>query len=301
VAKACVRLICKIGPAWRRDRPGTAIVRPLHGMSVDVEDWYQSTLDPNAELSDRFEQSTDKVLRAFSAAGIKATFFVLGLAAEKAPRLVRAIADAGHEVQSHGYGHVEVFKLSEDAFRQDVVRAKAVLEDILGTEIFGFRAPFFSIDERTPWAFDVLAETGHRYDSSIFPIKMRWYGINGYPPEPRIVETPRGRRIVEMPIACFNCLGRRWPVGGGGYFRLWPYWVIRRAFRQLDRLGRPGVVYMHPCEYDPTEMRSYRNVVPLKTRLRQGLGRSRFPRKVDRLLEEFRFGPLREVAAPLLR
>jgi len=300
VAKACVQLICEIGPAWWQDRQGTAIVMPLHGMSVDVEDWYQSTIDPNAELSDRFERSTDKVLRALDSAGIKATFFVLGLAAEKAPRLVRAIADAGHEVQSHGYGHVAVYKLSEDAFRQDVVRAKAVLENIVGTEIFGFRAPFFSIDERTPWAFDVLAETGHRYDSSIFPVKMRWYGIDGYPPEPRIVETPRGQRIVEVPVACFDCLGKRRPVGGGGYFRLWPYWVIRKAFRQLDRLGRPGIVYLHPYEYDPAEMQSYGNAVPLKTRLHQGLGRKGYSVKIDRLLADFDFGPVRDIIAPLL-
>ena len=271
----------------------------LHGISVDVEDWYQSTIDPNAGLSDRFERTTDKVLRAFDAAGVKATFFVLGLAAEKAPRLVRAIADAGHEVQSHGYGHAEVFNLSEKAFQQDLARAKALLEDITGTEIYGFRAPSFSLDDRTPWAFDVLAETGHRYDSSIFPIKMSRYGVADYPLEPRLVQTPRGRRIVEAPIACFEWLGRRWPVGGGGYFRLWPYRVLRKAWRQMDRLGRPGIVYMHPYEYDPSEMRSYGSGVSLKTRLHQGLGRKGFPRKVDRLLADFRFGPIREVLAPL--
>ncbi len=272
----------------------------LHAISVDVEDWYQSTIDPGAELSDRFARSTDRVLEAFAAADVKATFFVLGLAAEKAPQIVSLIADAGHEIQSHGYGHVEVFKLSEEQFRQDLIRAKKMLEDRTGREIIGFRAPGFSIDERTPWATDVLAETGHRYDSSVFPIKMSRYGMDGYPPQPRIVTSERGNRLVEAPVACFDWLGKRRPLGGGGYFRLWPYWVIRKAWRQLERLGRPGIVYMHPYEYDPSEMKSYRGVVSLKQRIHQGLGRKGFARKIDRLLRQFEFGPIRDVLAPLL-
>ena len=271
-----------------------------HAISVDFEDWYQSTFDPHAELSDRFQRSTEKVLDAFEARGVKATFFVLGLAAEKAPQTVKLVADAGHEIQSHGYGHLEVFKADEESFRQDLLRAKGLIEDLIGQEVFGYRAPSFSIDERTPWAHDVLAETHHRYSSSIFPIKMARYGVDGYPPEPRIVETPGGRRIVEAPIACFDWLGKRRPVGGGGYIRLLPYGILRAAFRQLDRLGRPGVVYMHPYEFDPSEVAAYKGKVSLKMRLHQGLGRKGFPRKVDSLLRDFRFGPLREVLGDLL-
>ncbi|MBM4017300.1 MAG: DUF3473 domain-containing protein [Planctomycetes bacterium] len=273
----------------------------LHAITVDVEDWYQSTIDARAGLSDRFRTSTRLVLEAMAARNVKGTFFVLGLAAEKAPDAVRDIAAAGHEVQSHGYGHLEVFNLSEEEFRQDVLRAKGLLEDLLGAPVCGFRAPSFSIDERTPWALDALAETGHRYDSSIFPIKMARYGIGGYPPEPRVVTTARGRRIVEAPIACFDCLGGRRPVGGGGYFRLWPYAVIRRAFRQMDRDGRPGVIYFHPYEYDAAEMAVYRGKVPLAMRLHQGLGRRGFARKVNRLMTDFQVGPLRDVLADLLR
>ena len=272
----------------------------LHAISVDVEDWYQSTIDPSAELTDRFERSTTKVLEAFEAAGVKATFFVLGLAVEKAPQVVSSIADAGHEVQSHGYGHMQVFKLSEEQFRQDLIRAKKMLEDRTGREIIGFRAPDFSIDERTPWAMDVLAETGHRYDSSVFPIKMSRYRMDGYPPEPRIVTTERGNRLVEAPVACFDWLGKRRAVGGGGYFRLWPYRVIRKAWRQLERLGRPVIIYMHPYEYDPSEMSAYRRSVSLKQRIHQGLGRRGFPAKVDRLLSEFSFGAMEDVLADLL-
>jgi polysaccharide deacetylase family protein (PEP-CTERM system associated) len=274
--------------------------RLSHGISVDVEDWFQSTIDAAAPLSARFQRSTMKILEAFASRGVTGTFFVLGLAAEKAPGVIKAIADAGHEIQSHGYTHRLNYEMDEDAFRQDVTRAKKLLEDMLGREVYAYRAPCFSIDGRNPWALDVLVETGHRYDSSIFPLKTARYGIDGYPPEPRIVATPRGYRLVEAPVACFDWLGRRLPVGGGGYFRLWPYGVIRKAWRQLEARGQPGIVYFHPYEYDPVEMAAYRVKVPLAERLHQGIGRKGFPRKIDRLLEEFRFGALNRVLAPLL-
>jgi len=282
-----------------REDPAQA-PRMLHAMSVDVEDWYQSTIDANSALSDRFEHSTMKVLEAFAARGIRGTFFVLGLAAEKAPHVVKRIANAGHEIQSHGYGHVSNFELDREALREDLRRARKLLEDLVGREIYGYRAPCFTVDERNLWALDMLVETGHRYDSSIFAVKTDRYGIEGYPPEPRVVTTPGGNRIVEAPVACFDWLGGRRPVGGGGYFRLWPYWVIRKAWRQLERIGRPGVVYFHPYEYDPVEMRVYGVRVPLRRRLHQGLGRKGFPRKIDRLLRDFSFGPMSEVLRPLL-
>ncbi|KPK49350.1 MAG: hypothetical protein AMK72_04770 [Planctomycetes bacterium SM23_25] len=271
-----------------------------HAISVDVEDWYQSTIDPRADLSDRFQRSTTKVLETLAGHHVTGTFFVLGLAAEKAPHVIRRIAEAGHEVQSHGYGHRLNYDLAKEDFREDLVRAKGLIEDLISREVYAYRAPCFTIDQRNLWALDVLAETGHRYDSSIFPLKTSRYGIDGYPPEPRVIETPRGHRLVEAPVACFHWLGRRWPVGGGGYFRLWPYRVIRKAWRQLEAIGRPGIVYMHPYEYDPVEMGAYRANVPLKQRLHQGIGRKGFPRKIDRLLAEFRFGTMAEVLAPLL-
>jgi len=272
----------------------------LHGISIDVEDWYQSTLDASVPLTDRFEHSTMQVLEALEAHGVHGTFFVLGLAAEKAPQVVKAIAEAGHEVQSHGYGHRSNFELGEAAIREDFTRNKALLEDLIGRKVFGYRAPSFSIDERNLWVLDVLAETGHRYDSSIFPLKRARYGIAGYPPEPQIAEGPRGRRIIEVPVACVDWLGRRVPIGGGGYFRLWPYAVIRRAWRHLERVGRPGVVYLHPYELDPGQMDAYRGTVSWKVLLHQGLGRKGFRVKVDRLLTEFRFGAIEDVIAPLL-
>jgi polysaccharide deacetylase family protein (PEP-CTERM system associated) len=274
--------------------------RLLHAISVDVEDWFQSTIDADAPLSERFERSTDRVLEAFAAHGVRGTFFVLGLAAEKAPHVVRRIADAGHEIQSHGHGHRSNFELTPVQFRQDVLCAKRLIEDLCGREVYGYRAPSFSIDERNLWVLDVLAETGHRYDSSIFPLKTARYGIAGYPPEPRIVTTPRGHRLVESPVACFDWLGKRRAVGGGGYFRLWPYPVIRKAWRQLEARGRPGIVYFHPYEYDPAEMDSFKSQISLRQRIHQGLGRKGFPRKIDRLLSEFRFGTMAEVLSGLL-
>lgn len=273
----------------------------LHAISVDVEDWYQSTIDVNAKLSNRFEQSTHSVLDAFAETNIKGTFFILGLVAEKAPYIVRAIADAGHEIQSHGHRHRDNRELSQEEFRRDLLRAKGLIEDVCGREVYAYRAPCFTICEDNLWALDVLAETGHRYDSSIFPIKTSRYGIDAYPPEPQIITTPCGHRLVEAPVACFDWLGRRRPIGGGGYFRLWPYWVIRKAWRQLERIGRPGIVYMHPYEYDLREMDAYRHLVPLKKRVHQGLGRKGFPRKIDKLISEFRFGPMCEVLEPLLK
>ena len=284
---------------WYRSKCGTDR-RGLHALSIDVEDWYRSAIDPNAELSDRFEYNTMTVLENLAKHDVKGTFFVLGMAAEKAPHVIKAIATAGHEVQNHGFAHRSNFVLDENAFREDILKAKKLIENIIGAEVYGYRAPFFSVDERNLWVLDVLAETGHRYDSSIFPLKTKRYGIQDYPLEPRIIETPRGHRLVEAPVACFHWMGRRIPVGGGGYFRLWPYRVIRYAWRQLTRVDRPGIIYMHPYEYDPSEMSAYKKSVPWKRRFHQGLGRKAFPRKIDRLLTEFTFGRMRDILHDLL-
>ena len=271
-----------------------------HALSIDVEDWFQSVIDVRAPISERFEASTRKIIDVCARFNVRATFFVLGLAAEKAGHVVKAIADAGHEIQSHGYGHEFVYQQTPDQFREDITRAKALLEDLIGKEVYAYRAPCFSIDERNLWALDVLAETGHRYDSSIFPLKTSRYGIDGYPREARIITTPAGHRLVEAPVASFTFMGKRLPAGGGGYFRLLPYFVIRYAFRQLDRAGIPGIVYTHPYEYDPIEMSVLKEHVPWKRRLNQGIGRAGFPRKIDALLGEFSFTAMDEVLAPLL-
>lgn len=261
----------------------------LNAISVDVEDWLQSTIDPRLPLTDRFYASTHKVLDAFAARGVRGTFFVLGLAAEKAPEMVREIQRAGHEVQSHGYGHELVHTLTPELFRADLDRSKKLLEDITGEAITGYRAPAFTIGLENLWALDVLVEAGFEYDSSVFPLRTRRYGIAGAPHYPHRLRTPSGGELVEVPVACYRVVGRQLPVGGGGYVRLFPYFVVRNGVRQLNREGYAATIYMHPYEYDPIEFGEIDYPIPWKTRLHQGIGRRGFPGKIDRLLGEFTF------------
>ena len=279
-----------------------------HAFSVDVEDWYQSTLSGGGEVSDRFEPNVMKVLAVLAEHGVRATFFVLGGIAAASKHVIRAIADAGHEVQSHGFAHRSNFLLDEKALREDLLRAKSLLEDVTGREVYGYRAPYWTIDERNLWVYDVLAETGHRYSSSVWPkrrtniadLGVKSYGMDGCRLEPHVVTAPGGRRIVEAPPMCVRWMGRLWPMAGGGYFRLWPGFLIRHLWSRLERQGRPGVLYIHPYEYDPGEMAARRGSVSLKRRIHQGLGRKRFPRKIDRLLRAFQFTSLAEVLGDLL-
>ena len=276
---------------------GDAVSRPINAITVDVEDWLQSTVDPRLPLTKWFFANTHAVLEAFAGRGVRGTFFVLGLTAEQAPQLVRDIQRAGHEVQSHGYGHELLHTLAPTQFRADLLRSKQLLEDILGQEVFGYRAPAFTITRDTLWALDVLVESGFRFDSSVFPIRMRRYGIAGAPSYPHVLKTPGGGEIIELPVASFRFAGRRWPTGGGGYFRLLPYAALRGGVRQLNAAGHPATIYIHPYEYHPEEFRDLDYPISWKLRLHQGLGRRGFRNKVDRLLAEHRFGSARELIA----
>ncbi len=267
----------------------------INAMSVDVEDWLQSTIDPKLPLTDRFHTNTRRVLEAFARRNVRGTFFVLGLAAEQAPEMVREIQAAGHEIQSHGYGHELVTTITPDHFRADVERSKKLLEDITGQEIYAYRAPAFSITRQTRWALDVLVELGFRYDSSVFPIPMKRYGIDGAPHFPHRLKTPGGHEIMEVPVASWKVAGRRLPTGGGGYFRLFPYTLLRRGVRQLNAEGHGATIYMHPYEFDPNELNEIDYPLTWKTRLHQGLGRAGFAGKVDRMLREFRFGTMQDI------
>lgn len=271
----------------------------INAISVDVEDWLQSTIDPKLPLTNRFYINTRKILEAFEARGVKGTFFVLGLAAEQAPEMVREIHGAGHEVQSHGYGHELITTISPEHFRADVERSKKLLEDIIGEAITGYRAPAFSIDSTTLWALDVLVDLGFQYDSSVFPIRMKRYGIEGAPWFPHRLKTPLGQEILELPVGSYEAAGRRWATGGGGYFRLLPYFMLRRAVHQMNKRNQSTTIYMHPYEYDPIEFNELNHPIPFKTRLHQGLGRRGFARKVDKLLANYRFGTMRDVIATL--
>lgn len=273
----------------------TPDARVLNAVTVDVEDWPQSVMDPTLPLTDCFRANTRKLLAAFAARSVRGTFFVLGLAADKAPDLVREIQAAGHEIQSHGWGHELIHTQTPAQFRQSVERSKKLLEDITGAEVYGYRAPAFTITRRTLWALDVLVETGHRYDSSIFPKQMPRYGIDGAPRYPHQLRTPAGHTLYEFPVAVYEFAGRRVPVGGGGYFRLFPYWFLRRGVVQLNAQRQPATIYMHPYEYAPHELSHVGYPVSWRLWLHQRPGRHRFPGRVDRMLREFRFGAIADV------
>jgi len=233
-----------------------------NAVTCDVEDYFQveslrSVVSRESwqTMPSRLERNTERVLDLFDQAGVRGTFFVLGWCAERRPGLVRRIAEAGHEIASHGFAHRMITEQSPEEFRADVRRAKALLEDLGGQAVVGYRAPTFSITERTLWAVDILAEEGYGYDSSIFPIRHDRYGI---PSAPRHIHVRHGRNgatLVEFPPTTLRILGWNFPVAGGGYLRLLPVRLVHRALLAVNREGLPAIVYFHPWELDPEQPR----------------------------------------------
>ncbi|SMC86027.1 XrtA system polysaccharide deacetylase [Novosphingobium sp. B1] len=273
----------------------------LNGLSVDVEDWFQvgafETVIDRKDwdgLTCRVERNCAEILALFDEAGVKATFFTLGWVAERYPAMMRRIAAEGHEIASHGWDHARVFTLGREAFAADIERARRVLEDVTGARVIGYRAPSFSIDARTPWAHEVLAEHGYAYSSSVAPIVHDHYG---WREAPRFAFRPvTGAELLEIPVTTAEVAGRRMAAGGGGFFRLLPYAVSRWAIRQVnEREGRPAAFYFHPWEIDPDQPRP--PVAPLKSRLRHYTNLDVMAAKLGRLVREFRWGRMDEVAA----
>lgn len=255
-------------------------------ISVDVEDWPQSTWDRDLPITRRAAANTQQLLSVLREANVRATMFVLGKFAEAFPEVVREIYAEGHEIACHGYGHVEIFKQSRRAFAEDVRRSKDLLEQILGQKIKGYRAPDFSIVRRTLWALEVLAEVGFQYDSSIFPVYHTRYGIPDWPVAPVEVRLSDQDNIIEFPIATFRCLGKNWPVGGGGYHRLLPG-LMSRYFAKKIMVSAPFVFYCHPYEFDPAEFRHIPVNIPLHIRVHQGMGRRWFMQRFKAFVEKF--------------
>jgi polysaccharide deacetylase family protein (PEP-CTERM system associated) len=242
-----------------------------NGLSVDVEEWFQvgafERVIAKADwdgLDSRVAYNTGKVLDLFEETGVKATFFTLGWVAERNPALIRRIADEGHEVASHGWDHDRVFTMTPDAFRADLRRARIALEDASGQRVTGYRAPSFSIDQRTPWAHQVLAEEGYAYSSSVAPLVHDHYG---WADAPKYAYRPvAGSDLIELPITLADVAGRKITTGGG-FFRLFPAAITDRAVARANRdEHRPAVFYFHPWEVDPDQPRVAR--APLKSRLR---------------------------------
>lgn len=272
----------------------------LNALSVDVEDWFQvgafeTTIHRNDwnTLESRVERNTDAVLDLFAAAGVSGTFFTLGCIARRCPKLIRRIADAGHEIASHGWDHRRIFLMNRSEFSADIARTRKTLEDASGRAITGYRAPSFSIDARTPWAHDVLAEAGYAYSSSVAPVRHDHYG---WPQAPRFAFRPvMGSPFVELPVTTARFAGRTLAAGGGGFFRLLPYTFSRWAIRQVNAAGQPAVFYFHPWEIDPDQPRVAG--APLRSRLRHYTNLSVMAGKLDRLTRDFEWGRVDEVAA----
>ncbi|MBT7066021.1 MAG: DUF3473 domain-containing protein [Verrucomicrobia bacterium] len=256
-------------------------------LTIDVEDWAQSTLDTELPITDRAGRNMEHLLDVLAAANAKVTCFVLGKFAEKFPSCVKRIAAEGHEVASHGYGHVDVFRLSPQTFREDVRRSKAQLEALTGLPVKGYRAPCFSITRSSLWALLILAEEGFQYDSSIYPVANPHYGIPDWPTQPVRAVFPSGMSLVELPLATASLLGRHWPVAGGGYHRLLPWPCIHWAIAKTMARDETFVSYCHPYEFDPAEFAHLPFRLPVKTRLHQGLGRRGFEGKFAKILAGF--------------
>jgi len=282
---------------WR-DRPASAAAPDANALTVDVEDYFQvqaffGVIDRSSwpERECRVEGNVDRILALFAEHGARATFFTLAWIAERYPHVVRRIVAAGHELASHGSEHRRADEQSRTEFRNDVARAKAVLEDIGGAAVKGYRAPSFSVMRGNLWVMETLVEAGYRYSSSTYPITHDNYGLTD---APRFAFHPlSGEDFLEIPVTSLRWLGRNWPCGGGGYFRLLPYGLSKLALDSVRRQDRrPFVFYFHPWEIDPGQPRIE---APLKSRIRHYTNLDLMEDKLARLLKAFRWTRMDEV------
>jgi polysaccharide deacetylase family protein (PEP-CTERM system associated) len=272
----------------------------VNGLSVDVEDWFQVGAFENViargewdSIKTRVEDNVYRVIDLFAEADVTATFFTLGWVARRHPNMIRRIVDAGHEIASHGYDHARVFTFTRKEFGDDIRKAREAIEDCAGVGVTGYRAPSFSIDQRTPWAFAELAEQGYAYSSSVAPVAHDHYG---WPEAPRFAFRPLPwSTMIELPVTTAMLGGRRVAAGGGGFFRVLPYGFSRWAIRQVNRTeGRPAVFYFHPWEVDPDQPRV--GHAPLRSRFRHYTGLARMADKLRELVHDFRWGRMDLVA-----
>lgn len=271
--------------------------RGEHLFTVDVEEYFQvhafdGYLDRHEwpYLPSRVDVSTGILLDLLAEQDIRGTFFVLGWIADRHPDVVARIADAGHEVASHGWSHRKITELDPERFREEVRRSRDLLEQITGQQVVGYRAPSYSLVPGTEWVYEVLSEEGYQYDSSIFPIRRSGYGYPGASQVPHLVDTPSGS-VLELPLATLEWAGLSLPAAGGAYFRHLPYGLASRAFRSMEDRDVPGVFYIHSWEVDEHQPRL---PVSLLSRWRHYGGLDRTVPRLQRLTEEFRFTSVRE-------
>lgn len=283
-------------------------------LTIDVEDYFQVSafehVSPIHTWDDRecrVERNSDRILELLDANQQTATFFILGWIAQRFPSLVRRIADSGHEVASHGFEHQRVYNMPRALFRDDIRRSKALLEDISGTAVYGYRAPSYSISTACAWAFDELCDAGYNYDSSIFPMKHDLYGMSDWPRfAGYTVKSTQGDwrpserpdkvlpSLREIPISTVSFAKRNFPIAGGGYFRLFPYALTRAGLRRINRTeGEPFIFYLHPWEIDPDQPRI--SGAGMKSCFRHYLNLHKTEKRFSRLLKDFRFAAVRDV------
>ncbi len=257
---------------------------------MDIEDYFQvSAFEKVIDRSDweslpcRVEQNTDTVMQIFADHNAKGTFFILGWVAERYPQLIKRIAEQGHEIASHGWDHVRIINMTPEQFQHDVTKTKELLEDLSGTEVKGYRAPSYSIGSANLWALEILQQTGHKYSSSIYPIHHDLYGM---PQAPRFAFYPNDLELVEVPVTTTKVLGKNFPCGGGGYFRLLPYLWSKRAINKVNKVdGEASVFYFHPWEIDPQQPRQANT--SLKTKVRHYTNLAKMEQRLRRLLQDF--------------
>jgi polysaccharide deacetylase family protein (PEP-CTERM system associated) len=262
-------------------------------LTIDVEEHFQvaafeDIVNPKDwEIHEsRVVKNTNLILDLLKKHKTKATFFIVGWTAERHPDMVREIADQGHDIGCHSYMHKKIYDLTPEEFRQDTAKAKAILEQITGKKILGYRAPSYSITKKSLWALDILNELGFEYDSSIFPILHDNYGI---PDAPRFKYQHSSLNLTEYPISTAKVLGRNVPVAGGGYFRLFPYWLTKRLLRKINSMEKqPFMFYLHPWELDPDQPRIQNSKILSKFRHYNNL--SKTEKRLERLLDDFKFG-----------
>jgi polysaccharide deacetylase family protein (PEP-CTERM system associated) len=281
----------------------TLSMKKLNALTVDVEDYFhvaafekQITPADWQDMTPRVDRNTRVLLDQFDRNNAKATFFFLGWVAERFPDLVKEVQRRGHEVASHGFSHTRVHQQTPVEFRDDVVKAKDILEQLIGEPVIGYRAPSFSINKQSEWAFEILKDIGHVYSSSTYPIKHDLYGVPDWPQQPYM--RPEG--IWEIPMPTLTMFGRQLPIAGGGYFRLMPYWLSSKLiskFIQEDRM--PYMFYFHPWEVDPDQPRVAG--AGSKSKFRHYVNLDKMEGKLDSLLTQFNWGSLEQVYQQTLK
>jgi len=270
-----------------------------NAMTVDVEDYFQvSAFELYIKksqwdtLEHRVQNNTQHILEVFAEHNVKATFFTLGWVAERYPKLVKRIVNEGHELASHGYEHIRVTEQAPEQFRADVRKTKKLLEDISGVEIKGYRAASYSIGRDNLWALDILAEEGHKYSSSIYPVKHDLYGM---PEAPRFAYQPiEGCDFKEIPVSTLRMGSKNYPCGGGGFFRLYPYFISRWAFNRVNNMEQqPGIFYFHPWEIDVEQPRQ-KNLA-FKAKFRHYLNLQRMEGRIKSLLTDFEWDTMQAI------